>query len=121
MKPKIIGQQAEDLAVNFLLSKGYKIIQRNWRFKNFGEIDIIAQKNNLLNFVEVKSLLKEKNFLPENHFNIRKFEKIQKLASFYSNKYNFQKWIISLITIIFQKEIKLKYYENIQKEHLEIN
>jgi putative endonuclease len=121
VKTKIIGQKAENLATDFLLSQGYEIVARNWRFKNFGEIDIIAKKDDVLNFIEVKSLLEDKNFLPEDHFNIRKFRKIQKLASFYSNKYNFQKWIISLITIVFQEKPKIKYYENIQKEHLETN
>lgn len=48
-----IGNKAEDKAVKYLKSKGYKIIERNYTLP-CGEIDIIAQKNKTLVFVEVK-------------------------------------------------------------------
>jgi len=52
---KGIGQQGEDIAVEYLKSKGYKIIERNWRCHHY-EIDIIARnKENLLIIVEVKT------------------------------------------------------------------
>lgn len=44
----------EEKASNFLKSKGYKIIDRNFRI-GYGEIDIIAVKDNVLVFVEVKT------------------------------------------------------------------
>jgi putative endonuclease len=44
----------EELAATYLTSKGYKILQRNYRTKT-GEIDIIAQHENQLVFVEVKT------------------------------------------------------------------
>lgn len=50
---KGIGQVAEDEAAKFLQNKGYKIIDRNWKTK-YCEIDIIAKKNNVIHFVEVK-------------------------------------------------------------------
>ena len=49
-----LGKEGEDLAVEFLIKNGYKILNRNWRFKK-AEIDIIAQKNDLLIMVEVKT------------------------------------------------------------------
>jgi len=50
-----IGNKAEDTAAEYLLSKGYRIICRQYRLK-MGEIDIIAQDNDgTLAFVEVKS------------------------------------------------------------------
>ena len=48
------GRRGEDLAAAFLLERGYRILQRNWRRKT-GEIDIIAEKSDLLVFCEVKS------------------------------------------------------------------
>ena len=48
------GRRGEDLAVAFLLERGYRILQRNWR-KKTGEIDIIADKAGILVFCEVKS------------------------------------------------------------------
>lgn len=50
---RLIGNNAEDKAANFLKKQGYKIIERNYNLP-YGEIDIIAQKNKTLVFVEVK-------------------------------------------------------------------
>ncbi len=48
------GKEGEEIAVDFLLKKGYTIKYRNYRYLK-GEIDIIAQKENILAVVEVKS------------------------------------------------------------------
>ncbi len=48
------GIYGEQIAVKFLKNKGYKVLETNWRFQH-KEIDIIAQKNNEIVFVEVKS------------------------------------------------------------------
>lgn len=50
----ILGKKGEELATNFLKKLGYKIIAVNWQEKKF-EIDIIAQDQNQLVFVEVKT------------------------------------------------------------------
>jgi putative endonuclease len=47
------GQKAEEKAAVFLQGKGYEILARNYRYKR-SEIDIIARKENLMVFVEVK-------------------------------------------------------------------
>lgn len=47
------GRAAEDAAAEFLKTKGYKIIDQNWRTK-MCEIDIVAKKKKVLYFVEVK-------------------------------------------------------------------
>ena len=49
-----LGKTGEQIAVDFLIKKGYEIKERNWRFKK-AEIDIIAQKDNFLIAVEVKT------------------------------------------------------------------
>ena len=48
------GNIAEDKATSFLTQNGYHIIQRNF-YSRFGEIDIIATKDDVLHFIEVKS------------------------------------------------------------------
>jgi len=48
------GKEGEQIAVDFLLKKGYKIRCRNYRYLK-AEIDIIAQKGNILAIVEVRS------------------------------------------------------------------
>ena len=49
-----LGKKGEQLAVDFLQKKGYTILDRNWRFKK-AEVDIIAQKEQILAIVEVKT------------------------------------------------------------------
>jgi len=73
------GEKAEKIAENYLISKGYKILERNYRTK-FGEIDIIAQKKKLLVFVEVKSEFGEPKFFAEEKVNFKKQGKISRVA-----------------------------------------
>ena len=53
-KQPSVGKIGEDLAAKFLEEKGYNIIERNYRFGH-GELDIIAEKDNILIFIEVKT------------------------------------------------------------------
>lgn len=48
-----LGKKGEQLAEEFLLTKGFSILHRNWRYSHY-EIDIIALKNELPHFIEVK-------------------------------------------------------------------
>ena len=49
-----LGKKGEQLAVNFLLDKGYEIVDRNYRFDK-AEVDIIAKKEHTLAIIEVKT------------------------------------------------------------------
>lgn len=49
-----LGKKGEELAVEYLQNNGYKILDKNWRFKK-AEIDIIAMKKEVLAVVEVKT------------------------------------------------------------------
>lgn len=49
-----LGKKGEQLAVDFLLKKGYTIVERNYRFDK-AEVDIIAQQNDILAIIEVKT------------------------------------------------------------------
>ncbi|MBQ8417113.1 MAG: YraN family protein [Phascolarctobacterium sp.] len=49
-----LGKFGEDFACQYLQGQGYKILYRNFRCR-IGEIDIIAVKNNVLSFIEVKT------------------------------------------------------------------
>ena len=48
-----IGRKAEQVALNELRSQGYIVIKQNWRTRRC-EIDLVALKNNIIYFVEVK-------------------------------------------------------------------
>jgi len=54
LKKKEIGAKGEDIAVSYLKSRGYRILERNYRI-SFGEIDIIAEQGGHLVFIEVKT------------------------------------------------------------------
>ena len=51
----LIGKAGEDFVVDFLKSKGYIIIKRNWKDSRFGELDIVAENRECIAFVEVKT------------------------------------------------------------------
>jgi putative endonuclease len=50
----LLGQKGEELATGFLKNSGYKIVYRNWKWGKH-EIDIIAEKDGMVIFVEVKT------------------------------------------------------------------
>lgn len=60
-----IGRIGEDTASKFLVKTGFSILERNYR-KKWGEIDIVAQKADIIHFVEVKTVSREnlKEFSP---------------------------------------------------------
>ena len=78
-----LGKKAEDYASRFLLQNGYKIIDRNFRSR-FGEIDIIALKDDVLVFVEVKARWSTKFGLPEEAVTPQKLWKIGRTGEYYS-------------------------------------
>jgi putative endonuclease len=76
------GRIAENYAVSLLESKGYKIIGRNFRSR-FGEIDIIALKDNCLIFVEVKARWSRKFGAPEEAVTASKLWKIKRTGEYF--------------------------------------
>lgn len=77
------GKTAENFAAGYLSSEGYKIIDRNFRSK-FGEIDLIAIKDNKLILIEVKARTSDKFGLPEEAVTPSKIWKIARTAEYYS-------------------------------------
>lgn len=51
----LVGKAGEDFVAQYLKSKGYIIIKRNWRDSRYGELDIVAENNECIAFVEVKT------------------------------------------------------------------
>jgi len=81
------GKAAENEAARFLKAKGYKILERNYKNK-FGEIDIIAQQNGVICFLEVKARHSLNFGVPQEAVSIRKQRQICRVAVYYlkSNK-----------------------------------
>ncbi len=51
-----VGNLGEDVACTWLKNQGYLIVERNY-LKKWGEIDIIAAKDKIIHFIEVKSVI----------------------------------------------------------------
>ncbi|WP_449400071.1 YraN family protein [Chryseobacterium wanjuense] len=82
-----LGKLAEDLAAEFLLKNGYKILARNFRFQK-AEIDIIAEKDNLIIVVEVKARSTDAFMLPQEAVTKTKIKSIVSAANYYLEEFN---------------------------------
>lgn len=83
------GQDGEDLACTYLISKGYSIIVRNWRFRHW-EADIIAAKNGRLHFIEVKTRYSLRYDRPEESITREKMNHLRNIAREY--QYRHPEW-----------------------------
>ena len=79
MNTRLIGNEGENRAAAFLEAKGFSIIERNWRTKR-GEVDIIAVKNDILVFVEVKTLPNGTLDMIQRELNYQKRQRIIKTS-----------------------------------------
>lgn len=80
LKAYLAGLKGENKAQIFLKKQGFTIIERNFHSK-FGEIDIIAKKDEILHFIEVKST--DGDYEASYRLNPQKYEKILKTLNFY--------------------------------------
>ncbi len=84
------GRAGEDFACNVLSKKGYRILARNYHSR-YGEIDIIAENDSRLAFVEVKARNKKSTSMPRDAVDIRKQKKIIFTAMLYLQENRAQK------------------------------
>jgi len=80
--PKLFGDQSETLATQFLEQEGYVILERNYFARKLGEIDIIAQYEDVLHFIEVKSGQSD-SFDPVYNVTPAKLRKVINSAQYY--------------------------------------
>lgn len=117
-----IGNTGEKLAAKFLRKKGYRIREKNY-VSPFGEIDIIAEKDGTLVFVEVKTrtIGKEsaKESRPSAAVTPEKQKKIISSAKFYKGSiYEQYKLRLDIIEVYLpsdkkdKKSIKIMHFEN---------
>jgi putative endonuclease len=82
MKRKETGTIGENIAANYLSKRGYKIRERNYRTRE-GEIDIIAEKDGTLVFVEVRTKTSRRFGTAEESITERKKKRLIALAETY--------------------------------------
>lgn len=76
MYNKSLGDAGENIAVEVLKRKGYYILERNYRWSNRGEIDIIAIKDGIWRAIEVKTRTSSDFGLPCESVNVIKRKRI---------------------------------------------
>ena len=118
-----IGDIGEELVSRFLAKQGYKIIERNY-LRKWGEIDIVAEKDGVLHFVEVKSLTWKPGFqvseyMPEANMRLWKKQRMSRAIRTYlaerkiSDDIDFQIDIAAVFLDFFHKKAKIRMLENV--------
>jgi putative endonuclease len=119
-KKSELGQFGENIAANYLVSKKYRIVERNHRQK-WGEIDIVAiSPEKILVFVEVKTVTgPNPQIIPEDQMTKTKLKRLRKTAEIYANGVGTNLvrrsgWRIDLIAVVKSGEgAKIKHYKNV--------
>lgn len=77
-----LGERGEALGWNFLRQRGYMILEKNYRTR-FGEVDVVAQKEGFVIFLEVKTRKDNRFGLPAEAVDWRKRQKLSRAAQAY--------------------------------------
>lgn len=110
---KELGKKGEEIAINFLKGNGYIILERNFLTK-FGEIDIIAKKNDEYIFTEVKTRTSRKYGRPSEAINNNKIKHIKNACQYYILKNNLKYKCIRFDVIEIYYEKKVFYINHIK-------
>lgn len=107
------GKIGEKIAVDYLKKNDFEIVQTHFTCR-WGEIDIVAKKNDILYFVEVKTRATLKFGLPEEAINYFKLKSLKRAIKFFINKNKTNsKMKLSVIAINLNPNltpVKIKFY-----------
>ena len=107
-----IGDAGEEIIYNYLLERNYQILGRNYS-KPYGEIDIIALKDGVVCFVEVKTRKSVKYGYPREAVNYYKQQRIIKASQTYLIENKLADCIIRFdVAEVFTESRKINYIEN---------
>ena len=85
---KVLGRRGEDAAAQYLVKRGYEILERNWTCFA-GEADIIARDGDILVFVEVKTRSDERRGFASEAVTKEKRQRYEKIACTYVADHEF--------------------------------
>jgi len=113
-KRKELGQVGEQLATEFLLSKGYLLLTHNFTTR-IGEIDLLMQDESTIVVVEVKTLSQARGFDPIDQIDGAKQRKLQVLAQEVAARYPTYNVRIDAVTVYWENssEPVVTHFENI--------
>lgn len=123
-----IGEKGEQIASNFLTKKGFEVVARNYR-KKWGELDIVAIKDNKVHFVEVKTVSRRSfgghfeqeinSYKPEDNMHPWKIKRLGRaIQTFLLEKYKEKEpeWQLDLYCVFLDMErrvAKVRVIQNI--------
>ncbi len=109
-----IGKNGEEIARNYLIKQGYKILETNKRFSRFCEIDIIALDKNTLVFCEVKTRKTNICGQPLEAITKSKYQNIKRGVYLYLQENSeYKNFRIDAISIILTPKLEIKHLKNI--------
>lgn len=110
------GEEGEDVAVKFLMKQGFSILDRNYT-KKWGEIDIVAEKDKKVYFVEVKSVVRDlekvtqetpDDYRPEDNMHPWKLQRLSRAIQTYilSKKLDDREWQVDLLVVYLDRKTR---------------
>lgn len=113
-----LGQSGEEMACGYLVEKGYRIIERNFK-KPWGELDIVTlAPDKTLVFVEVKTGSDDGGFKPEDQMTSAKLRKFKRAAALYAGHRpelidDELGWRLDLVAVVLKDKPIFRHYENV--------
>jgi putative endonuclease len=121
-----VGQIGENIACRFLMKRGFEMVERNY-WKKWGEIDIIAKKDGIIRFIEVKTVscvtldsvaYETDTYRPEDNLHPWKLKRLSRTIQTYllEKRDNNIEWKFDIITIYLDmsnKKARVNFLEDI--------
>ncbi|MGH2495760.1 MAG: YraN family protein [Ktedonobacteraceae bacterium] len=106
---QLLGRKGEQMAADALRERGYHIVEHNFRCR-YGEIDLIAEEQDDLVFVEVKTRRGTAFGHPEEAVTLTKRRKLVEVASYYLDLHasGDRSWRIDVVAIDFNQDGKFR-------------
>ncbi len=108
-----LGKQGERIALQYLLNKGYIIHEKNWRCGKI-EIDLIAEKDERIVFIEVKTRSTDYFGQPEEAVGRDKERQLINGAQLFADRHKLEEEIrFDIISIVLNaEEVRIKHIED---------
>jgi putative endonuclease len=114
------GREGEEIAREYLIKKGFRLIESNYSNK-LGEIDLIMVDKDILIFVEVKLKVGDRFGTPEEMINNHKLNRIRRIAEGFlileKIAKSYQRYRIDAVCIVLDENKnveRINHYENVQ-------
>jgi putative endonuclease len=104
------GKKGEDLAAVWLAEQGFELIHRNWKHSYF-ELDVIAVKEEILHFIEVKTRTTDSYGHPEEGVTAKKLERLMNAGEEFLHQYpNWKRIQYDILSIRLFREKETEYF-----------